>query len=267
MLVFPQLSTGATAQYPIRRHRSERAVFNISEDGSVIALWDQAAGQVKWNLSFTGLTDQEIADLSSFHELCEGPLQPFLFLDPTSNLLAYSESFTQPVWQANSLLSFTPGITDPYGTTRATKLQNNSLGNLSLTQTCTVPGYTNCVLSVYARSDGPSSGVSITRSDGSTVESTPLEIGPSWLRFSLSSAFASSISNSCEFSITIPPGETMDLFGFQLEAQPIAGTYLMTSAQAGVFPNTRFDGNQIVVTATGLGESSLSISLLSPSGQ
>jgi hypothetical protein len=266
MLVFPQLLTGATAQYPIRRRRSERAIVNVSQDGSVTALWDESASQVKWDLCFSGLTDQEVSNLTSFYQLCEGSLQPFLFIDPAANLFAYSEDFTQPAWQKNTLLIVGFGIADPYGTTRASQLTNSSLGVLSVTQTLGVPGFTTCALSVYARSDA-SIQLTLTRSDGSNIESALLQTSPVWTRFSLSTAFASSISTSCNFSLELPAGATVDIFGFQVEPQPMPGTYVETSSYTGIYPNTRFDGSQITVTATDPGQSSLTVSLLSPSAQ
>ena len=266
MLIFPQLSTGSTAQYPLRRRRSERAVLTISEDGSVIALWDESASQVKWDLQFVGLTDLEVDNVTSFFELCEGPLQPFLFLDPAANLLTFSEDFSQPVWQANTLLSLTTGIEDPYNTTRASRVTNNSLGGLSLTQTLAIPGSISCAFSVYARTSG-ASGATLTRSDASNSESSLLQPGPFWTRFSLNTAFSSSQSPASNFSLDLPAGQTIDLFGFQVEPQPMPGKYVMTSAYAGIYPGSRFDGNQVVVTATGPGQSSLAISLVSPSAQ
>jgi hypothetical protein len=266
MLLFPQLSTGATAQYPIRRRRSERTILNLSDDGSVIALWDQSASQVKWDLQYTGLTDAEVANLVSFYELCEGPLQSFLFLDPASNLFSYSEDFTQPAWQANSLLALTAGFNDPYNTNRATQVWNTSLGELSLTQTVEIPGSVSSAFSVYARANQPSNAT-LTKTDGSTLQSTVLQVSSAWTRFSLNSAFASSISTSCNFSILLQPGQSIDLFGFQLEPQPLPGTYIMNSSQTGLYPNTRFNGNGITVVSTGPGESSLAISLISPSTQ
>lgn len=266
MLVFPQLVTGATAQYPIRRRRSERAILNLSQDGSVIALWDESASQIKWDLYFAGLTDAEVSNITSFYQLCEGSLQSFLFLDPAANLFAYSEDFTQPAWQRNSLLLLSAGIEDPYGTTRASQLTNSSLGALSITQTLDIPGSTTCALSVYASSSA-SVQVTLTRSDSSNVESILLPTTPAWTRFSLNTAFTSSISTSCDFSLEVPAGATIDIFGFQVEPQPAPGTYVMTSTYTGVYPNTRFDANQIIVTATGPSESSLTVSLLSPSAQ
>ena len=266
MRVFPQISTGAMAQYPIRRRRSERAILNLSEDGTVIALWDESASQVKWDLRFSGLTDQETANITSFYEMCEGPLQPFLFLDPAANLFTYSEDFTQPVWQESTLLSLAPGITDPYNTSRATGVTNNSLADLSLTQTSAIPGSVTCAFSVYARSDQPTTLV-LTRTDGSTVESLSIQLSAVWTRYSLNTSFASSISLSCDFSAALGPGQTVDLFGFQLEPQPLPGLYVMSAASAGIYPNSRFDAQQITAISTGPGESSLAVSILSPSTQ
>jgi hypothetical protein len=197
--------------------------------------------------------------------LCEGSLQPFLFLDPTENLLAYSEDLTQPAWQTNSLLTLTTQIDDPLGTNRASRLVNTSLGELNVTQSVQVPGSVYCAFSVYLRSQY--SGFQMIRDDGSN--SVPLPVAPSssWQRFSLNNAYAASSSTSCNFSISIPPGTMIDLFGFQLDAQPFPGTYVVSTNETGVYPSARFDSNQITVTGTGLGQSSTQVSIISKASQ
>jgi hypothetical protein len=79
----------------------------------------------------------------------------------------------------------------------------------------------------------------------------------------LHSAFASSISTSCDYSILVPAGQTVDLFGLQLEPQTSPGKYVANTSETGVYPNTRFDTSALAVTATGPGQSALTVSLLS----
>lgn len=263
MLVFPQLSTGALAQYPIRKRRSERTVLNISEDGSSIAYFDAYASAVRWDLEYKGLTDQEVSGLTSFFELCEGPLQPFLFLDPTENLFAYSEDYTQPAWQLNSLVTIRAAIDDPYGTTRASRLVNTSEGSLTLTQTVQIPGFVTCAFSVYLRAVTGSAGFQMIATDGSSSVSLPVGVSTNWARFTLSAGFAASTSSSFNLSVLLPSGATLDVFGMQLESQPLAGTYVPSTAETGVYPNCRFDSNQVSIVGTGPQQSNLTLSIVS----
>lgn len=267
MFVFPQLSTGALVQYPVQKRRTERTILNVSEDGHVIVLYDPSAQQVRWDLAYIGLTDQESANIQSFFQQCEGSLQSFLFLDPTENLLAYSEDLSQPSWTYNSLLSVTPGIADPFGTSRASRITNMSAADLSVAQTVTVPGAFSCAFSVYLRGSQTST-VTLSRTDGSNVSSpVVIETASGWVRANTSSAFASSASFLCTFSLSIPSGATVDVFGFQVEAQPSHGTYIPSTNETGVHPDCRFDMDQLTVTSTGPGQSSTRVSILSKASQ
>ena len=267
MLTFPQLSTGALAQYPVSKRRSERTILNISADGRLTTLSDLNGRQIRWSLTFQNLTDMESANMVAFYESCEGCLQPFLFLDPTCNLFAYSEDFTQPVWTMNSFVTVAANVDDPFGTTRASQITNNSAAALNVTQTVGVPGTVQCTFSIYLRLRQGSSmvGFLLTKTDGSTIQTVVPNVTSSWSRFSLSSAFASSISDSCEFSVTLPAGAVLDVFGAQLDAQPAAGKYISTTSETGVFPNARFDSQALTVVSTSPGQGTISVSIVSES--
>ncbi len=267
MLLYPQLATGALVQYPIRKRRSERTILNISEDGWAIALSDPYASEVRWDLAYEGLTDQEVANVTSFFELCEGPLQPFLFLDPTENLFAYSEDYSQPAWQLNSLITVTTGIDDPLGTTRASRLVNTSAGTLEITQTVPIPGSVTCAFSVYLRAVSGGTGFQMTGTDGSTVNAQQVAPNTGWTRFSLTTGFASSTSTECDFSVSMPSGTTLDVFAMQLDPQPAPGTYVSSTSETGVYPNCRFNSNQITVVGTGPNQSSIQLSIISKASQ
>lgn len=267
MLIFPQLSTGALAQYPIQKERIERSIINVSEDGNVTALYDQYACQIRWALSYEDLSDSESTSLTLFFQQCEGRLQSFLFLDPTENLFAYSEDLSESCWVYNSLLTVTPGIVDPFGTTRASRLTNTSQGTLTLIQTVPLPGTVWCAFSVYMQAVTPGVTIQLTRTDRSTVDAASYQPEATWVRFSLGNFFASSISTSCDFSITIPSGASVNIFGFQLDAQPSPATYVLSTNETGVYPNCRFDIDALGVSATAPGRSSVQMSILSKANQ
>jgi hypothetical protein len=266
VLVFPQLSTGASVQYPVRRRRLERTIVNASMDGRVIALADEYCKQIQWDFRLDGLTDQEAQNYVSFYELCEGCLQSFLFPDPIANLLLYSEDLTQTAWQLSSLLAASAGIDDPYGTARATRLTNSTGAALTVTQTVALPGSVTAAFSVFLRAAQPA-GFQVTRTDGSTVSSHSPAVSGSWNRFVVSSLFASSTSSSSDFAVSIPAGASLDVFGFQVDAQPAAATYVISTSESGIYPAARFAMNSLAMTVTGPGESSVQMSILSKSSQ
>src|SRR5262249_28067481 len=98
MACFPQLLTGASSQYPIRKRSAYRTIRNLCLDGREIKLTDPAASAIDWTLTFEELIDDEISALRDFFGSVEGRLGTFTFLDPTDNLLAWSERFDEAVW-------------------------------------------------------------------------------------------------------------------------------------------------------------------------
>lgn len=68
MACFPQLLTGATSQYPIRKRTAYRTIRNLCLDGREIKLADPAASTIGWTLTFQELVDDEIAALRDFCE-------------------------------------------------------------------------------------------------------------------------------------------------------------------------------------------------------
>ena len=63
---------------------------------------DQAGGCQRriyeWSLRYAGSEDAELATLQQFFTAAEGTLNAFTFLDPTSNLLAWSDHLDNAVW-------------------------------------------------------------------------------------------------------------------------------------------------------------------------
>src|SRR4051812_47639950 len=132
MRCFPQLSTGAVGQYPIAKRWRSRTVVNEASDGTRVKLADTGAGEVEWELRFQTLSDTEWAGLEELHTAVEGQLGGFTFLDPTDNLLCWSEKLDEPVWERNSLLTLTAAVADPHGGTGATRVSNTGSGALAL---------------------------------------------------------------------------------------------------------------------------------------
>ena len=121
MLVFPQLTTGAVALYPVTRQSALRTVVNTLSDGSTVIYSDPDAAQTMWEIQAKGLTAAEWNSIEALFDAVSGQWQTFTLLDLAGNLFADSELLTSGAWTNGALISLTAGIGDPLGTTRATR--------------------------------------------------------------------------------------------------------------------------------------------------
>lgn len=260
MTYFPQLSTGALSQYPIKKRQSYRTIVNQLEDGSRIALADLNAGSIWWEMFYEGLSDSESEALLGFFASTEGRLGSFTFFDPVSNLAGWSETLDADVWQKNSLLSLVPAVPDPLGTARGWTLTNTGSGTLSFGQELSIPGATTCCCSFYARSTDAQM-LSLARTSASSRSSVPVSTGPDWRRFELSGNLPDSGDTSL-FQVSLSAGATFDVFGFQVDAQPGASQYVQTAGEGGVYTSTRFDMDELTITRTGPNQNSCTLQLI-----
>jgi hypothetical protein len=249
MLYFPQLSSGATGQYPIQKRRIERTVINQLPDGHTVRFADAGAEQVEWQLTFQDLADSEIASLQQFFTTCEGQLNGFTFLDPLDNLLAWSEALSQPTWEASALLQLAAGIDDPNGGTSATRVVNPTGSDLSVQQSLSAPGALVYCFSAYVRSQN---GVPILlfRQTADASDSLSYATQATWNRISLSGGL-STAAGSLAVGITVPAGQSVDVYGFQLEPQPAVSPYKSSYSAGGVYSNAHFSQDAFTMTTTG----------------
>ena len=114
-LFFPQLSSGAVAQYPIHKTQVTRSVLNRLADGTVIVGPDPYASKLIWDLNFTQLSIDDISALQAHFQACCGPYRAFTFIDPTDNMLSNSADLTTASWQKDPQVRIAPGAADPAG--------------------------------------------------------------------------------------------------------------------------------------------------------
>ena len=245
MLYFPQLSSGATGQFPITRERLARTVVNQSVQDYQVKMADPGAAIMHWHLSFEEISDQELAAIEALFQAVEGSLTPFTFLDPVDNLLAWSEQQSQPVWQAGPLLALTGGVSDPMGGTAAYAVGNLTAATLTLLQSINGPASLDYCLSLYARSDD-STQLWLVRGS----ESDARAIGPQWNRLA-SAGQLQDTADIISFGIALDPGTTVDIFGIQAEAQTTASLYKQTAETGGVYANARFQTDTLTITTVG----------------
>jgi hypothetical protein len=257
MLYFPQLSTGSIGQFPIQKSRLTRTVVNEASDGVRFKLADSSAATVEWTLNFQTMTDSERDALTQFHGSVEGTLGDFTFLDPTDNLLCWSEKLDEAVWERNLLLTITAGVADPHGGTNANTVSNTGSGPLAIQQVVNGSGGFEYAFSLQARSS-LAQQLTLIRSTATASQSSVYEIGPDWTPILLSGKFTNT-DPAVTFGIQVQPGGSADLFAIQVEAQIGASGYKKTLSSCGVYPNARFLDDALAVQADGPSQHSCQI--------
>jgi hypothetical protein len=249
MLVFPQLATGAAALYPVTRRAHTRTVENVLGDERRVTYSDPDGAFQEWELRATGLAEAEWNAIEALFDAAAGRLTTFTLLDPAGNLLAGSEEFGDPVWTNGPLIQLTPGISDPFGSTRATGVVNAAQAAEAVAQTLAVPGNYGYSLSAWARSAG---GANVTLFASTTGGSATRDFaaGTQWQRVSMFVDLSQNTA-SVTFGAQLAAGAAVDLFGMQVEAQPGVSDYKRTGAQGGVYSRARFTADELTVRAQG----------------
>ena len=255
MLVFPQLTSGALTQFPVRKQQRQRTVVNTSADGYTIRLDDPPAAETLWTLRYSNLSDAEIQALAAFFTSTEGSLQPFTFLDPAANLLAWSEDLSNAVWTKDPQLAIAANVADPLGGSGAFTFTNSGAGPQGISQTLNAPPAYEYVFSIYARSQSPAT---LTLQAGTSATSCLLRAD--WQRYSLTGSAASNAS-AVEFQFEISGAVSADLFGPQAEAQFAPSAYKKSST-GGVYQNARFNDDVFTYTTTDVNRHSATVNIL-----
>jgi len=142
------------------------------------------------------------------------------------------------------------GITDPLGGGAASQLT----GAGTVSQSLSIPAKLRYAASVWGRTS--QAGASLQLSDGAGLaQSAAFTSDGQWRRYVLSTAWASA-SETVVFTVSAPGGLPVDVYGAQLEAQPMASDYKKALEQGGVHPGARFTGDALEDRATAPGRHS-----------
>jgi len=261
VLYFPQLHSGAVSQYPMSKNTVTRTISNLLEDGGTIRMSDGGAAQVSWRLTFSGLSTAEWNAIEQLFEAVQGSLSTFTFLDPTGNLLSWSEDYRQAVWTVDPLVVFGPGNPGPFSGTNGTRVTNTAQANQRFMQHISGPGCYQYCFSAYLRANAQQT-VSLILSSSRALTERSCTVTPQWTRFILSANLQTS-DDGIAFGISLGPGASVDLFGPQVEPQPGAGKYKKTVDRSGVYTNCRFSDDSLTLSTQGLNQHSATIRLVS----
>ena len=261
MLYYPQLATGSVSQFPVTRRTSIRTVSNQLASGATIRMADAGAQKVQWRLQYSSLNDGERSSIQDLFEAAEGQLNTFTFLDPTDNLLMWSEDWTQAVWTADPLLQVAGGVLDPLGGNAAMQLTNTAQTTQQIVQATGGPSSFLYCYSLYVRSDVPAAIQLVVESTGH-VSLTPVTTGAAWMRATTSGSLSVQ-QDGVGFGVQLPAGVRVDAFGAQVEAQPAASLYKKTIDRGGVYSRTRFATDLLTMVADAPNRDSCQVDLIS----
>lgn len=253
MIVFPQLSSGATAQFPFRRQTGLRSLVNRAGDGNEIRAADVDFEERIWQLPVNELSNQEWQNIEDLFVQSEGRLRGFLFLEPGANLLSWSAQLSEAIWDKDAGFSIVEDQADPFGGTAAARITNAGSAG-SVTQTLQIPASFRYAGSIWARTAQSGALLQVDDSSSQPVQAA-IDNSNQWRRYSLGYNL-SSVSEFVAFRIVLPAGATVDVFGPQLEAQAAPSAYKRTLAQAGIYPNARFNQDVLGDTLIGVGRHS-----------
>jgi hypothetical protein len=246
-LFFPQLSSGALAQYPIKKALLTRTIKNVLPDGSMIVLADPAAARLAWQMTYVELSAPEVQALQNHFGACVGPYHGFTFIDPTDNMLAFTSDLTAAAWQRSTLISVSPGQPDPNGGTAAFTLVNEGQARQFIVQTLEVPANYQYCFSLYAAAFG-SNELTLFRQGLSEAQNKVAAIGSGWTRI-VSSGRLNDLGTSFTVGISLGPGQQVTVYGLQLEPQLAPSRYRPTAQSGGIYANAHWGVDELTISA------------------
>ena len=246
MLLYPQLLSGAVAQYPLRISREMANAFNLQEDGTRYLEVTTNPSTLRWQLTYKHLQRQEIDALETFFEATRGPLLTFIFLDPTGNLLNCSEDLSQPFWERSPQLAVSQIIGD---LSTSFELASTGGGVAVLSQIVPCPSKALLCFSLYARAN-QATQMTLAVWDTSNRTQKIFSVGADWKQY-----FVSQIGSGQDaektLEVSLNGASPIQVSRISLNAQPAPASYVKTSQRSGIKPQTRFDQDTLLVTALG----------------
>jgi len=217
-----------------------RTVINQAGDGRTVRMADPAGEITEWQLRYSELSDAEIDVLQGFFLAAEGALQEFTFLDPTANLLAWSDRLEEPVWLKGPLLTVSGG-----------RLINEGAGPQTISQTIAAPaGYLYC-FSASMRAAEP-----LTAGIFAGSEAAEHEITAEWRRI----RFTATVDDPT-FGLEIPANGSVYVRGLQVEAQATASCEQI-SRRGGVYEGARLRDDTLAIETTGVNRHSCTVNIV-----
>jgi hypothetical protein len=259
---FPQLTSGATVQFPIRRTFRWRTIATESADGRQVRAADDRSPMIAWRCTYRALSDPEMQQIKNFFASCGGRLLEFTFADPNDNLLKWSEDFSQASWNRPPWGLVEPGGEDPLGGQGAWRLTNNGVTTASFGQTVAIPGYYGCVFTLYVRSE-TEGWIRLARTADGAEQHAYVRVDAAWRRAVFRTQLTVS-GDASVFACEVAAGKTIEVFGAQVEAQPNPSEYKRTLSRGGLYTRCRFSRDELHTVSQGPNNHDVILDLESP---
>jgi len=204
----------------------------------------EAGPKQLWDLELD-LSNAELALVEAFFVAHDGPYEGFVFLDPSDNLLKWSENFQQAAWEKTE-----PSFFQMIGT----RITNTSGSPNVLKQAVPVQGI-ELAGSVWLKS----ASAPITLRLTAAVEKVVLP-GEEWTRFTL----AGTPGGPSGFEIEFPAGASVDVTGAQVVIGRAPGVYIRTGAVSGYHVNAHFESQELQHRAAGPGRNQVRLRIACP---
>lgn len=241
MRIFPELNSGAAAQFPWRRTIGYRVVRNRFAAGEEIDFGDVSFETRRWELPLTDLENDEWQAIRDLFEETGGRRLPFTFVEPGANLLAWSESVDEDVWVKSPGVAINAGQPDPAGGTAATSLSAG--GSWTVSQTIAAPASRAFTASAWLKCSAGGSALRLSDGAGQTKQLS-VDSDGAWRLYELPWRQGSA-AEQIILEISGSAGVTIVAYGLQVEPQLGRSSYKRTRAQSGVFPNAYFDQDSL----------------------
>jgi hypothetical protein len=241
MNYFPQL-----AQFPIRRRTRQRTIVNEMEDGRQVKSKSNRPDILEWQVDLGVLSGAERDQVVDVWSACHGARDPFVYVDPTENLLLQSDDLSAGVWAK-----------DPDVRVVGRVVQNEGQTTGRIVQTIQGPAWFQYCFSFLARSLS-TTNFSAIRIAGGSVDRLSATAGTDWNRILLCSHTASA-EETIQFGIELAPGTRVELAEIQVEAQIANSAYKPTTTRGGIHPAARFASDELSVVEEGVDWSSMTI--------
>ena len=241
MVYFPQL-----AQYPIQKTRSQRTVVNEASDGTRFKARASTAGQVEWRIALAALScDDRDRIVGSWLE-CQGGAKPFVFIDPTANLLLWSEDLGNDVWTKGAAIQVNGRALVNGGQTRDRIVQ--SLG---------APAWFHYCMSFKVRGQSPSAIGALCLFENQERQLF-FEVSADWkpVNFNID---PKTDAGEVSFGLDVPSGAAIEVAEMQVEAQIGSSPYKPTTTCNGIFRGARFVTDDLVICEDGIESSTVTV--------
>ncbi len=240
MLYFPQLYSGATAQYPFVKRRIYRTITSAAPDGRMLKLGDPAWSMAEWELTIRNALEpgaNRTGDVLQHAWKAGSASSPF----STPPTTCWSGAGTwQPRLGPRDRSSRSPPDRPIRRADRKRRsVSNAGAGTQSVQQTIEGPGWFHYCFSFYASSEQPLS-LAVFRFTGGVEVARSYPVDSRWKRLALSGR-SQGAQESITFGISLEAGAAVNVYGMQVEAQPAPSAYRKTTSRSGVHANARFN--------------------------